>query len=103
MKRFFLVVSTSVVLFAQPAFAGEVVRVNVNGLVCDFCARAIEKVFGGQGAVEAVRVDLSAKLITLEFKDGQTLDDSTITKLVNDSGYALVSIEREDAGDGQGQ
>ena len=24
---------------------GEIIRVNVKGLVCDFCARAIEKVF----------------------------------------------------------
>ncbi|MCL4678503.1 MAG: heavy-metal-associated domain-containing protein [Alphaproteobacteria bacterium] len=103
MKRLFIVLASVTLLFAQPAFAGETVRVNVNGLVCDFCARAVEKVFGGQAAVETIAVDLSAKLITIGMKDGQTLDDGTITKLVNDSGYALVSIERVEAAGGQDQ
>lgn len=103
MKRLFLVMGSITLFFAQPAFAGETVRVNVNGLVCDFCARAVEKVFGGQAAVDQIKVDLSTKLITIGMKDGQTLDDATITKLVNDSGYALVSIERAEAADGQDQ
>ena len=70
-------------------------KVNVNGMVCDFCARAIEKVFSKQEAFEAVDVNLTDKLITVTMKDGQNIDDEGITKLVNDSGYAVVGIERE--------
>ena len=102
MKRAFLIFLLTLCLMPVHAYAGETVKAHVNGLVCDFCARAIEKVFGKQEAVESVKVNLSDKLITLGLKDGQSLDDPTITKLINDSGYALVSIERE-AGDGQGQ
>ena len=32
-------------------------------------------------------------------KDGKTLDDETITTLVNDSGYAIADIKREEGGD----
>lgn len=83
------------VLFVSPAFAaGQEVTVNVNGLVCDFCARAIEKVFGKKDEISAVKVDLDQKIIALNFKDGQNIDDETITKLVTDAGYNVVSIAR---------
>tara|TARA_R110002072_G_scaffold81605_5_gene186699 strand:- start:86 stop:385 length:300 start_codon:yes stop_codon:yes gene_type:complete len=98
MRKLLLTIGFTV-LFAPSAFAGEIVKVNVNGMVCDFCARAIEKVFTKQDAVESVNVDLSAKQITATMKDAQTLDDETITKLVTDSGYAVVSIERSEGKD----
>ncbi len=73
------------------AITGDV-HVSVNGLVCDFCARALEKVFGKQEAVNDIDVNLDNKIITIDFKDGQSLDDETITQLINDSGYNVESI-----------
>ena len=70
------------------------VHVSVNGLVCDFCARALEKVFGKQDAVKAIDVNLDDKIITINFIDGKTLDDETITKLITDSGYSVEGIHR---------
>ena len=98
MKKVFLVLGAAFTLLPVQAYAGETVKVHVNGLVCDFCARAIEKVFKKQESVESINVNLSDKLITLGLKDGQALEDDVITKLVNDSGYALVSIERAEQG-----
>ena len=69
--------------------------VSVNGLVCDFCARAVEKVFGKQDAVETITVDLTAKIITATLRDGKTMTDETVTKLVTDAGYNVTSIKRE--------
>lgn len=93
--RQLLLTTAFLTLFSFPVFAGEILKIGVNGMVCDFCARAIEKVFMKQEAVGAIEVNLSDKLITATMKDGQTLDDETITQLVNDSGYALVDINRE--------
>lgn len=67
-------------------------HVSVNGLVCDFCARALEKVFGKQDAVNDIDVNLDSKIITIDFKDGQRLDDETIKQLIQDSGYNVESI-----------
>jgi copper chaperone CopZ len=92
MKKFILILALT--LFASPAFAGETVKISVNGLVCDFCARAIEKVFGKEDAIEAVSVDLSAKLITATLKDGKTISDDAFKKLVTDAGYNVVSVTR---------
>ena len=78
-----------------PAFAshpGGTVYADVNGLVCDFCARALEKVFGRQEAVESINVDLDTKVITIHFNQGQQLDDDVIAQLITDSGYNIREI-----------
>ncbi len=94
MKKFLLTL-TFTILLTPSAFAGEIVTINVNGMVCDFCAQAIEKVFMKQDAVESIKVDLTTKQITATLKDNQNIDDETITKLVTDSGSAIESIERK--------
>lgn len=93
MKKFILVFSF--ICISTPALAAEALKISVNGLVCDFCARAIEKVFSKQEAVDSVSVDLTTKLITANMKDGQTLSDDEIKSLITDAGYNLVEIKRE--------
>ena len=56
-----LLVSLSISAFANHS-AGTVYA-DVNGLVCDFCARALEKVFLKREAVESTDVDLDEKVI----------------------------------------
>tara|TARA_E500000331_G_scaffold183724_1_gene176890 strand:- start:287 stop:535 length:249 start_codon:yes stop_codon:yes gene_type:complete len=56
-----LLVSLSISAFANHS-AGTVYA-DVNGLVCDFCARALEKVFLKREAVESIDVDLDEKVI----------------------------------------
>ena len=68
------------------------VYADVNGLVCDFCARAIGKVFKKEKAVESIDVNLDDKVITIHFSEGQVLEDEKIIKLINDSGYDVVRL-----------
>ncbi len=99
MKYFTLTLALLVMAFAVPAYAnhpGGTARVGVNGLVCDFCARALEKVFGKEDAVESIKVDLGTKVVTIHFNEGKNLDDETITKFVTDSGYNVESISRDE-------
>lgn len=76
----------------QGALSSGDVHVSVNGLVCDFCARALEKVFGKEEAVKGIGVNLDTKIITINFKEGQSLDDERITKLIKDAGYNVEDI-----------
>ncbi|GAB5388178.1 MAG: hypothetical protein Alpg2KO_11460 [Alphaproteobacteria bacterium] len=107
MKYLTLALTATALSFATPALAvdqgqtpqvavqtAQTAHVSVNGLVCDFCARALEKVFGKQDAVSDIDVDLDSKVITINFKQGQSLDNDTITKLVTDSGYNVEGIHR---------
>lgn len=72
----------------------NVVNIKVSGLVCDFCARATEKVFSRREEVSGIRVDLDSGSVSIALKPGQTLDDATITKLITDSGYNVTDIGR---------
>ena len=98
MKKLILTIALLFSLSAS-AFAshiGGTAYVDVNGLVCDFCAQSLEKVFGKQEAVESIDVDLDEKVITIHFNEGQTLDDQTITKLITDSGFNVRKIRHEE-------
>jgi copper chaperone CopZ len=95
MKKFILA-TTLIASLSVPAFAshpGGTALVKVNGLVCDFCARALEKVFGKEAAVENINVNLDDKIVTIHFNPDQSLDDETITKLITDSGYNVEEIK----------
>lgn len=97
MKPLQLFFTVLLIALSAPSYAqAQTIRVDVNGLVCDFCARALEKVFGREDAVDAIDVDLDTKIITIRFKDGKNLDDETITGLITDSGYNVVEIHREE-------
>jgi copper chaperone CopZ len=79
---------------AAPEACKNTVKIEVKGLVCDFCARALEKVFGKRDEVANISVDLSKSLVTVVTKPGAVLDDATLTKLITDSGYNITAIDR---------
>ena len=64
----------------------------VNGLVCDFCARALEMTISKKDEVESINVDLKDKVITINFNENQRLENSVITQLINDAGYTVREI-----------
>jgi copper chaperone CopZ len=70
------------------------ITIHVKGMVCDFCARSVEKTFGSTKVVESINVDLDNGVIELKLKEGETLTDEKIKKLIKANGYALESIER---------
>ncbi len=74
--------------------AVDKIAVSVNGLVCDFCARALEKVFYKRDGVEGVDVNLDTKIVTLEVVKGTDISDEEITELITDSGYNVTKISR---------
>jgi Copper chaperone len=96
MKFLTLLATLAIFTFATPAFAKQKgdAMVAVNGLVCDFCARALEKTFGKKDEVETINVDLNEKIVTIHFHEGRTLDDETLTQIITDSGYNVEGIAR---------
>lgn len=80
----------SVVSAAEPC----TVDVAVNGLVCDFCARALEKTFGKREEVRDITVDLGSGRVSVVMQEGRTLDDATLRRLITDAGYDIRSIDR---------
>jgi copper chaperone CopZ len=92
MKTYLLTIMLTFGLTA--AVSADTIRATVNGMVCGFCATGIEKTFKAQPEVKTVNVDLNKKLVTVTTKQGQTLDDMKLKKLMTNSGYSVVSIDR---------
>jgi mercuric ion binding protein len=93
MKKYLL---TIIVIFGlTAAVSADTIKATVNGMVCGFCATGIEKTFRAQPEVKTVNVDLENKLVTIQTKQGQTLDDSKIKKLLGNAGYSVVAVARQ--------
>ena len=79
------------------ANGGNAVVAEVLGVVCDFCAVAMNKIFGRQEEVAAVYIDLDTKALNLVFKPGASLDDDAIAALAVQAGYRIAAVHRSDA------
>lgn len=72
------------------------VSVGLNGLVCDFCSIALNKTFKKNDKVAATYVDLDTKTLSIVMKDGETLSDEDIVKMVKRAGYSVTVVTRKD-------
>ena len=78
----------------------KIIDVEVEGLVCDFCAQSIEKVFMKQPGVAVVYVNLDrgnvqVKMADVFEKDEDGISDIRIRKLFEDAGYNVTNITRK--------
>lgn len=78
----------------SPFAAAKTVEMEVNGLVCGFCAQGIEKTLKTLPATEGVFVSLENRLVAVKLKDGTDIDDAALHKALKDSGYTVVAIRR---------
>ena len=80
---------------SQNKIENQILKISVNGLVCDFCARSIEKLFRKKELVKSINVDLENMLITIYLKKGKNINNIIVTQLIKDSGYDVTEINRE--------
>ena len=80
---------------SQNKIENQILKISVNGLVCDFCGRSIEKLFRKKESVESINVDLENMLITIYLKKGKNINNTIVTQLIKDSGYDVTEINRE--------
>lgn len=77
---------------STPAQSGIVVQLTVDGLVCNFCATNISKSFSKLPEVAEVYVNLAAKAVLLQLKEGQKLPEEKTKQIVTDAGFNLRDI-----------
>jgi mercuric ion binding protein len=74
--------------------SAKTIEMDVNGLVCAFCAQGIEKTLKHFPAAQAVFVSLENRIVAVQLKDGTDIDDATLRKAITDAGYTVVAIHR---------
>jgi copper chaperone CopZ len=80
-------------LLSTGASAAEI-KATVHGLVCAFCAQGVEHTLKENAAVDTVKVDLDAGLVTIMTKDSQDIDDASIKDVITKAGFTVEKIER---------
>ena len=66
----------------------EKVTLNVEGMSCGHCVKAVEGSVGALNGVSTVKVDLENKKVDVEFDQGEvTLD--VIKETIDDQGYEV--------------
>lgn len=100
MKTIQLFAATIATALASAAFATsaaeKTIKVDVDGLVCAFCAQGIEKKMKAQPATARVLVSLEKKVALVALKDGQDIADDKIRSEITDAGYVVKGITRSE-------
>ena len=94
--QYILIILATLIFSHTSAFAKQQIDIQVNGMVCDFCAQAIWKVFEEYEAVENVNIDLDTGIVSVVLKSDRTITDEELDKAVEYSGYELVGITRHE-------
>lgn len=84
----------TLLLGLSPLVVAQTIEMDVNGLVCGFCAQGIEKTLKDLPATAGVFVSLEHHLVAVKLKDGTNIDDEALRKALRDSGYTVVGIRR---------
>ena len=72
----------------------NIININVNGMVCDFCAQSIEKVFMKRIEVKGINVDLEDQKVVIYLEKETDIEDTTISTIFEDAGYTVETINR---------
>jgi copper chaperone CopZ len=95
MKIFKAILATLLVGVAITSNAATI-EMEVNGLVCAFCAQGIEKKLRTFPATSDVVVSLEERLVAVSTKEGQDIPDDELRRALTDAGYTVINIRRED-------
>ena len=70
----------------------QVAIVNVNGMVCDFCARGIEKTFYNDNDVKKVKVSLEQGKVLIAYSLNKKVDLDEIKNIFLSNGQTATDI-----------
>jgi copper chaperone CopZ len=86
----------AMLLLIFPGFAAALtIEMDVNGLVCAFCAQGISKTLRANPATSDVLVSLEKRLVAVSTKEGQDISDDELKRALTNAGYEVKAIRRE--------
>ena len=86
--------ATLVLLASASTTSADTIELEVHGLVCAFCAQGIEKSLRKFPATHDVFVSLEHRLVAIELKQDQRIEDAPLREAIADAGYTTVRISR---------
>jgi len=71
------------------------ILITTQGMVCDFCASGLERLFGYHDAVNNVAIDFDTGSVLLNIHPNKIITDDAIKDVITGNGFDLVSIKRD--------
>ncbi|MDC0442692.1 heavy-metal-associated domain-containing protein [Gammaproteobacteria bacterium] len=71
----------------------QVAVISVNGMVCDFCARGIERTFKKDKSVQKIDVDLSRGKVLVMFTQSANVDFEDIKQKILSNGQNATDLQ----------
>jgi copper chaperone CopZ len=78
--------------FVENLSNAQIAVVDVNGMVCDFCARGIEKAFQKDSSIKKIDVDLSKGKVLLAYSNEVEIDFDDIKKKILANGQNATGM-----------
>ena len=78
--------------FVSDLGSSQVVIVDVNGMVCDFCARGIEKTFYDDPLVKKVLVSLETGKVLIAYDNAKKVDFGEIKNIFLSNGQSATDM-----------
>ena len=78
--------------FVSDLGSSQVVIVDVNGMVCDFCARGIEKTFYDDNLVKRVLVSLETGKVLIAYDNAKKVDFGEIKNIFLSNGQSATGM-----------
>ena len=95
-KNVVVFLSLILLTFCIGSAYAKTIKIGVEGMVCDFCAQSIEKVFLNWCRKVDVNLDRKSTVKIDVFQDDEDgISDERIKQLFLDAGYDVSKIERD--------
>lgn len=91
------ILAVSLLMGISSLASAKTIEMDVNGLVCAFCAQGIQKTLTAFPETQEVYVSLENRIVAVELREGTDIDDAALRKAITDSGYTVVAIRRTDS------
>ena len=72
---------------------GQIAIIDVNGMVCDFCARGIEKTFYRDIMVKKIKVSLESGKVLIAYDNAKKISFEEIANIFLNNGQTAVGFE----------
>lgn len=79
--------------FVSDLLGDQIAVVSVSGMVCDFCARGIEKTFQKDEGFKKIDVDLETGKVLLAFAEDKQIVNEDIEQKILANGQTVTAIQ----------
>ena len=84
----------SLALVSPALFAATSIKAEVNGMVCAFCAKGIEKKLNAMPEGQGAFVNLKRRIVVLELKEQQDVPLDAFKQVIEEAGYTVSKLEK---------